>query len=130
MALPAFFNKASLAAMSVLRASNQVVVAQALERHVIGLAYSDDAIASPNGLAMVELSANLLARLYPRVCLVPRGKRAVTYAVTLAELMRQINPRIELVEDSSSVTILVCAGSVRTLRGLSPIRFGSSGWSA
>lgn len=127
MALANFFNKAALAASEVLRDFDREAFAKHLDRRTVGLAF-DAASVSFEGRTTLELAANLLARLYPKVALLPVGKGLAETASRLERLCRSINPDIEISSKLTGVTATVVVGTKRPRGGGKLVFVGSDGW--
>lgn len=96
MALAPFFDKAALAAAAVLQGFDRAQFTAVLEAHVPGLAFDEAAVARFEGRTTLTLLANLIARLYPRVALLPQGPAAVAFAGALDGVLRAVNPSIDV----------------------------------
>ena len=130
MALANFFDKAAMAASQVLSGVNHASFAAALGAQNIGLAFDDAAADSPEGRRTLELSINLLSRLYPRVSIIPEGSRAEAAVEGLVAAANAINPEIEIGADAASVTLFLAAGASE-IRSTAPVIYvGSDGWVA
>jgi hypothetical protein len=122
MALANFFDKAALSAASILRGADVAVIRDRLLSHVPGLVFDASAAVSREAHHTLELLTDLLARLYPRLAIVPLPSSerddcdgvARTSTTSLAETLRGratvINPRIELTSSLEDATVLVVIG--------------------
>ena len=104
MALANFFDKAAMAAAQVLQGFDRDALAAALESRAVGIAFDGAAARSLEGCRTIELAVNLMARLYPRLAIVPQGPRTGKRATDLATAARAINPAIEVVHDLAGVS--------------------------
>lgn len=104
MALAPFFDKAALAAAAVLQGFDRAQFAAHLERHEVGLAFDTTAVARAEGRTTLTLLANLLARLYPTVALVPLGTEAAAFAPDLDAVLHAVNPLIDVHTAPAPVT--------------------------
>jgi hypothetical protein len=130
MALANFFDKAAMAASQVLSGVDHSSFAAALGAQNIGLAFDDSAADSAEGRRTLELSINLLARLYPRVSIIPDGVTAEAAVQGLVAAANAINPDIEIGADAAGVTLFLAVGSSE-IRTSSPVVYaGSDGWVA
>jgi hypothetical protein len=130
MALANFFDKAAMAASQVLSGVDRSSFATALGAHNIGLAFDDSAADSPEGRYTLELSINLLARLYPRISIIPGGPNAEAAVEALAAAARAINPEIEIGGDPAAVTLFLAVGASEITSSSAVIYAGSDGWVA
>lgn len=137
MAVANFFDKAVLSAASAIRGASSEEIRRHLLSHPVCLAFDAVAATSPEGRAILELCANLLARLYPRLAIVDlspsqRSQQRPVIA-RLIECAREINPEIEIENELGSPVAGVVVGSSRPDRafeanGLTYV--GSDGWEA
>ncbi|MBA3242580.1 MAG: E2 ligase fold family C protein [Acidobacteria bacterium] len=130
MGLANFFDKSALAASRVLQGVSHASLAAALDTHVVGLAFDDAAAFSPEGRLTLEMSANLLARLYPRIALTPHGHSAEVLSPELASLMLNINPELDISAEGETVTVVLAAGDTSIESSAPVIYAGSDGWIA
>lgn len=120
MALANFFDKAALSAAAFLRGTSVEAIRDRLQLHVVGVAFDDAAACTAEGRHTLELLTDLLARLYPRLALVPiypgapaanDGRlRIMALARSLHERANAINPRIEVSSSAEGVGVLVVVG--------------------
>ncbi|HEX8459355.1 MAG TPA: E2 ligase fold family C protein [Pyrinomonadaceae bacterium] len=130
MALANFFDKAAMAASQVLSGIDHSSFATALGAHNIGLAFDDSAAESREGRYALELSINLLARLYPSISIIPQGLRAEAAVEGLVTVAKAINPEIEIGAHASRATLFLALG-VSVITSASPVIYvGSDGWVA
>lgn len=137
MAIAPFFDKVALAAASVLRGFDRSAFEAKLIAQNVALVFGDQAASTTEGKVAVELTANLLARLYPNVTIIAYGPSATAFASIVTEQVRAINPLIdaEVLEGSASscdaiATIAVVIGDDAPFAGKPAIHIGSSGWTA
>jgi hypothetical protein len=146
MALAPFFDKSALAAAAVLQGFDRAQFAALLDRHRVALAFDVVAVERAEGRTSLTLLANLLARLYPNMALVPLGDAATAYAESLAAVVTAINPNIDLQvttggQDAAHARTAMAAVTVALVVGDSPaarfglhhaaaIFVGSAGWEA
>lgn len=128
MALAPFFEKAALAASSILHGVDRDAFAALLEQECVAIAWGDNAAQSHEGRVTLELLTNLLSRLYPRVAFVAEGSEALGMRDQLEALAREINPQIEITNGAESVTRAIGVGSNPPLLGNNLIFLGSNGW--
>lgn len=130
MALANFFNKAALAAAEVLRGIDQETLASILQSHLVGLSFDREAASTSEGQLTLQLCVNLLARLYPRLCLMTDGSDvASAYIPTITSIARSINPDIDI-ENTNQPTAVLVAGKTRTEESVPTIYMGSNAWIA
>lgn len=130
MARANFFDKAALAASQVLGGVGYDAFAAKLDAHTIGLAFDDTAAETPEGRIALDLTVNLLARLYPTLALIPSGDRATALLSTLSATARAINPAIDLGASCDDVAAIVAVGSTPVSSQAPIVYIGSSGWIA
>ena len=130
MALANFYDKAAVAASQVLQGIDYSSLAAALESHVVCLTFDDAATVSPEGKRSIELAVNLLARLYPRLSIVPKGSRAEAAVADLRAIAGAINPNIEIVPDIAATTVFLAVGNAEVEAGVPVVYIGSEGWVA
>src|SRR5580698_3677189 len=95
MAIAPFFNKTLLAASHILKGVDPDGVKALMEGKCVAIAFDDDAISTPGGRWIAELSVNLAARLYPALTIAPYGEQATTFGTELRALAVGINPVID-----------------------------------
>jgi tRNA(Leu) C34 or U34 (ribose-2'-O)-methylase TrmL len=130
MALPNFFFKAALGATQLLRGVDDTRLADILNRTRIGVLFDAAAAASPEGRATLELSINLLARLYPRLAVVPYGPATDLFAERLSAEAHAINPEIEIVADPHALDATLIVGAPPVSVSGRTVYVGSQGWLA
>jgi len=131
MALPNFFYKTALGATQLLRGVDTKLLAEILNRAHVGLLFDSTAVTSPEGRAILELSTSLLARLFPRLIIVPYGCSGDGFAELLSNQARAINPEIEILSDPTPLgTSFIVVGSPPIREPGRPVYIGSNGWLA
>jgi hypothetical protein len=130
MALANFFDKAAMAASQILGGVDHSAFAAALEAQNVGLAFNDSAAGSAEGRRTLELSINLLARLYPRVSIIADGPTAAAAVEGLVAAARAINPEIEIGADAAGVTTFLAVGGSEVRATVPVVYAGSDGWVA
>jgi molybdopterin/thiamine biosynthesis adenylyltransferase len=127
--LAPFFDRARQSAAQVLRNFDPDAFERRLGEVVVTLAFDAQAAASVEGLASLDMAARLIARLYPRVRVKTLGGDDVL-ADELIELMRTINPHMEIqTETGAGIHIAVVAGNT-TIEADRTIYMGSDRWIA
>jgi hypothetical protein len=130
MALANFFDKAAVAAAQALQGVDYASLAASLEARVVGLAFDDHAVTRPEGKLALELAINLLARLYPRLAIIPDGARAGADVENLIAIAHSINPEIQVVANGDTATAVLAAGDTVVRTAAPVVYMGSEGWSA
>lgn len=128
MALANFFEKAATAAARVLREFDLLAFKELLGGTVVAIAF-DEAAVEGEGRATLELSVNLLARLYPKLKLVAFDTGAKRLIAPLTRQARAINPDIETA-GLHEVDVCLVVGTTPVSETLRPIYVGSQGWTA
>lgn len=129
MGLAPYFDKAALSAAVLLRGFDRDAFASMLSAQVVEIAFDDQTASSAEGRVALELSINLISRLYPRVRLAARG--AATMARELTTLSKAINPNIDIATNVPGATVRIAVGSQSSESDPIPtIYLGSDGWIA
>jgi hypothetical protein len=68
-----FIFRATAAASQVLQGFDDAAFLLALRKHVIAVAFDDRAASSPEGVTALELTVDMLARLYPAITFLNLG---------------------------------------------------------
>ncbi|MEE8106171.1 MAG: E2 ligase fold family C protein [Planctomycetota bacterium] len=127
MALAPYFDKAALGAHAYLRGVQPDDFARILNDHVIALEFDESATCGGEGAWTTELAINLLARLYPRIAVVPQGAATRAHADWLRSLALKVNPRVEFC-DAKAATVALAVGSSPTVTTARVVYAGSDGW--
>jgi hypothetical protein len=127
MSLANFFQRASLAASTVLQRFDPEEFGRSLEARVVGVHFDDSAATSSEGKETLGLLINLLARLYPRLSLIPHGSVAEQFSGSLKTIALNINPEITF-DDSHDASVCVAVGTKRCALRCPAIYIGSDGW--
>ncbi len=128
MALANFFDKAALGAAQALQNFDRAAFVAALDAVPVAVVFDDAAAGSPQGRVTLDLTVNLLARLYPHLVLAPQGSSSNQLAAELAILARAINPDIDIGDDIATTSIMVVVGDTPVNRDVPAIYAGSDGW--
>lgn len=127
MALAPFFDKAALAAATVLGGFDRDAFAATLNAHVVGVAFDEAGATAQEGRTTLQLAVNLLARLYPRLAIQGQGALATAFAEELEELARAINPDVEIDRPEVATAWLVVGAPA--IESQAPVIYvGSDGW--
>lgn len=130
MALANFFDKAAMAAAQALQGVDYASLAASLESHVVGLAFDDRAVTRAEGKLALELAINLLARLYPRLVILPESSHAEAAVGNLISVAHSINPEIEIGANGTTATAILAAGETVVSTASPVVYIGSDGWVA
>jgi hypothetical protein len=130
MALANFFDKAAVAAAQALQGVDYASLATSLESRVAGLAFDDRAVARPEGKLALELAINLLARLYPRLAIIPDGAHAEAAVENFIAIAHSINPEIEIGANGATAAAVLAAGDTVVKTAAPVVYMGSEGWVA
>jgi molybdopterin/thiamine biosynthesis adenylyltransferase len=110
MVLAKFFDKAALAASQVLQGYDFTAFAGRLQSTVVGIAFDETAVGSAEGGWTLELTTNLLARLYPRVAILPLSREAEGLSLELERRALSINPVLEIEHETEEVSVCIVIG--------------------
>lgn len=113
----------------VLRDLDYSSLSDLVGRQVIGLVFDDKAASSFEGRITLELSINLLSRLYPRIRLMPKGSTADSFGADLVSIAKSINPAIEI-DDAALPTAMLVVGEHASENNSPAIYVGSDRWIA
>jgi molybdopterin/thiamine biosynthesis adenylyltransferase len=135
MALAHFFDKTALAAASALKGFNLEEFQSKLSAQNIGITFDDSTVQSAEGKVSLSLAANLLARLYPTVTMIPLGECAQAFCGSVETTLKRINPRIDVcgwsparTETHLPITMCIAVGSTRTPFQAPTVYVGSDRW--
>ena len=129
MAIAPFFDKAALGASQVLQGFDFRAFQDELERQVVAIAF-DGAVRSHEGRATLELTANLIARLYPRLTFHAFRAEDEEIRKEIQALVRAINPEIDIEESLTCATTVLVVGNTRPELAVPTFYLGSDGWLA
>jgi hypothetical protein len=131
MALAKHFDKSLLAGSAVLQGFDPAAFADVLEKHVVALSWDAESASSPAGRVALEMSVELLARLYPTLLLEARGEGADTFEAELAERAREINGLVSFAEPgTATVRISLGSAEVSAFSEAPTFHIGFGGWVA
>lgn len=130
MALADFFGRAELAASQVLQEFDPAAFEEVLNSQVVAVAFDDAAARSVEGRITLEMTINLLSRLYPRLAVLADGVAAEGMVDNLISLSRAINPKIDVGTDSEGVTVCLAVGDSEASGAGVTVYLGSDGWVA
>jgi molybdopterin/thiamine biosynthesis adenylyltransferase len=136
MALALFLDKITQSASSLLAGFDPSAFTARLAVQRIALALDPGAAASAEGRATAELALDLLARLYPRIDVIPLGAadELESFVRRLLETARRINPVIEggtSFESGTAAALVVGAAPAPWDTSQTPsVYIGSDGWLA
>jgi len=129
MALAPYFSKAGLGAAALMQDMGCDRLASLVEPLAVRIAFGPDAVQSPEGRVLLELTVNLLARFYPTLQFAPEGPGADAHAASLQDLARSINPEIDF-RGPDDRTPCIAVGNVRPVRDTFCVYVGSKDWVA
>lgn len=101
-----------------------------LEQRTVGVFFDSVSASSSEGQVALELSVNLLSRLYPRIAISATGDGTRPFREALIILARQINPCIDIQETIESVDICLVIAEQHPEITAPKIYLGSEGWIA
>lgn len=128
MGLAPFFDRARQSAAQVLRDFDPGAFETRLDEVTVTIAFDTQAATCLEGLAALDMTTRLLARLYPRLRVLPLdGDHA--HADELITLVREINPNVEVVDLPVGEDIVVVAGVTESPTGR-VVYMGSDRWIA
>jgi hypothetical protein len=133
MALANFFDKAALAASHILQGYDTDAFRDRLLSSVIDVAFDNAAVESIEGRRTLELSVNLLARLYPRIAILPLTRNVEAFYQELGDIAKAINPDVDVARTAATITACVAVGGTPStgIEVASPVIYiGSDGWIA
>lgn len=130
MALAQFFEKAALAASQILKDFDYSAFIDALNFHSIGIFFDASAASSPEGINSLELSVNLLARLYPKLVITSTKEGTDSVESHLRQIATNINPEIDVSPNFSDVEVYIIVGNTSLDNQTKRIYIGSDGWIA
>src|ERR1051326_8490754 len=99
MSLANFFDKAALGASSILKGFDRLRFAESLSSKSIGICFDSEAAESSEAKVALDLTVNLLARLYPKLAIHSIGEPARNFEQALIRLAQEINPPLEIGRD-------------------------------
>src|SRR5271156_3886909 len=128
MSLANFYDKTALAASQILHGFEEDAFKQRLEDCLICVSFDDSAVESVEAKTTLELTVNLLSRLYPRMVLKPESKKAKTLIGGLINLAKSINPSIDFGSETDQPTFCISVGTSSPAISCPVIFVGSDGW--
>ena len=122
-----YYQRSALAASQVLHGFDSEAFEKRLSSTVVGISFTADAAASPEGNHLLDLAVRLVARLYP-VLDITAPATAGTALHRMRRIARAINSRIEL-RRTGKAAIGLAVGDAGCDFG-ARIYAGSTGWDA
>lgn len=107
MGLAKYFDKAALAASQILQGYNREDFEKRLMATPIQVAFDQSATFSAEGVAILDLSIRLLARLYPKMKIVALDSNSQKLCDELKQLAKAINSEIEFTELKPFASIVI-----------------------
>jgi len=130
MSLANFFSRTSVAVSQILQGYDETIFRSQLENFWIDVTFDDSVATCPEAATTVELTVNLLSRLYSKVCLSPSGEKARAKAESLSQLALSINPEIEIASNIETPSFCICIGDTLPAFKCPIVFLGSDGWIA
>ncbi len=128
MARADYFDRAVQAAFHILNDFDQKVFLEKVDAHRVALAFDSTAL-TWEGMFSMDMSIRLMARFYPSIAIVPLDNKSRWAATRLKNLAREINPKITIASNFSSVTDVVVVGRTAPDTGDAfKYYIGSDGW--
>lgn len=130
MALAKYFSK-DLLAINRLISTNQTLLQNKLLSSLITIAFDENAVNTLEGNYGLDLIIRLLSRLYPKLKIVDLSKKNNKKRDELISLANDINSKIEIISDNSSIEniYLVAGYSNKKINSKGTIiYFGSKNW--
>ena len=127
MGLANFHHRSATAASQILRGFDLRGFENMLDESLIAVAFDDVGARSREGAITLELTVNLLARLYPRLALIALDTSEGVVRTRLERLARNINPAIDIV-DAKTAAVTLVVGRTRLPKRWAPLYLGSDGW--
>ena len=125
MALARFFSKTALAASHILRGFDQRAFEETLAARTVDIFFDGTAESTCEGRWTLELSVNLLARLYPALSITSSNRSGLVEQLVKRALA--INPRIDIVERRVDCLCLVVGKTVPPSASVA-VFVGSNSW--
>ena len=113
MALAEYFQRNAQAAAALVKGFDASLLAARLEKEVIGVVLDGSVHATLEAQAAIDLTLRLLARLYPTLVIAGQAGTKPAYVRQLAQLARDINPRVDIHDDINKATKLLVFGNTR-----------------
>jgi hypothetical protein len=129
MALADFYDRNAVAISQVLQGFQTDTFTERLQGIRVAVAFGEEAAASRDGRALLDLSVRLAARLYPNLAFfaAPDGCKVVDELINLA---KSINPNIETSSASADAEVVLSVGHGAPAIGAPTIYAGCEGWLA
>lgn len=127
-----FFDRNVAAVMQVLKGVDPAAFKERLSGIAVALAFDRAAASSTEGTVTLELALDLLARLYPGICLLPQDSDTVTLALAgrLSKAAKKIHPRVSLDAKPGAIKACLVVGERTPDLHVPAIFIGSRGWTA
>ncbi|KUR78071.1 E2 ligase fold family C protein [Novosphingobium sp. FSW06-99] len=129
MALAPFFDRARQSASQVMRHFDAQAFERRLSEVVVTIAFDATGEESIEGQCALDMAARLVARLYPRVAIVPLSGTG-ELSGQLADLMRSINPEIEIFAEGDARHGVALVVGTTAFNADTLIYIGSDRWVA
>jgi hypothetical protein len=131
VALAPYFDKALQSVTSLIAGHSGDAVRKKLEGQRVALAFDAKALQACDARAAIELTTDLLSRLYPALDLLAMGAECEKGLARLASIAREANPSIEIgrvLREGTALTLAYCdvAGGIDG----DVLYLGANGWTA
>ncbi len=128
MALAKYFSKDVLAITQVLNKGGVDIFSSLLNVHVIEIAFDTDVLFQ-EGKASIDLLIKLASRLYPKLKFTSLNNLTDRYVKQFENLAKNINNKIDIVTEPSTIIIVIGKTSVVSSSVNTPIFYvGSNNW--
>src|SRR5215212_2424949 len=91
-----FFDKAALGASTILKGFQWNSFVDTLAATSLGIHFDEQVAGTYEGRTSLELTVNLLSRLFPKIAIDPVGEKAQSFGTELAATAQRINPDIQV----------------------------------
>ena len=127
-----FFDRSLAAAAQVLKGIDPAVFKARLSKLAVALAFDRAAATTSEGVVTLELTTDLLARLYPGLLLIPLDDDDATVALAakLGKAARSIHAEIDLRIKPAKVCLCLVVGQTAPALSIPTLFMGSCGWTA
>lgn len=96
MAVASYFDRIALGASALIQGFDLAAFKAVLDAETVGIGFDAAGVSSPEGICTLDLSCNLIARMYPRLVLLPQDAAAEVHAQRLALDARATNVNIDV----------------------------------
>lgn len=128
MAFANFQSRSVMAASQVLQQFSVDAFQDLLLDQLVGVAFDGPSIQSSDGLATIDLAVNLLARVHPRIALLPLDREARASTESVVQTAYGINPEIQIMSRPNKLVSCIVVGQTQVRPSWCPVYIGSEGW--